>query len=112
MESQILRAMERLTHDLSELRAGGRFNPEHLEKLKVTLKPTGSALDGKETHPLGDLAQVIPKGRIITVVAGDEEVRPTPHPPKKVEWIVFEAFSVYAQGRPSFVMCVHVEKAV
>ncbi|KAL1652223.1 hypothetical protein SLS58_000350 [Diplodia intermedia] len=73
MESQILRAMERLTHDLSELRAGGRFNPEHLEKLKVTLKPTGSALDAKETHPLGDLAQVIPKGRIVTVVAGDEE---------------------------------------
>ncbi|KAB2575377.1 hypothetical protein BFW01_g6129 [Lasiodiplodia theobromae] len=95
MESQILRAMERLTHDLSELRAGGRFNPEHLEKLKVTLKPTGSALDGKETHPLGDLAQVIPKGRIITVVAGDEEyIKPlmstiqaspyslTPQPPK------------------------------
>lgn len=74
MESQILKAMERLTHELSELRAGGRFNTEHLEKLKVTLKPSGSALGEKETHRLGDLAQVIPKGRVVTVVAGDEDV--------------------------------------
>ncbi|KAL1629064.1 ribosome-recycling factor [Neofusicoccum ribis] len=73
MESQILKAMERLTHELSELRAGGRFNTEHLEKLKVTLKPSGSALGEKETHRLGDLAQVIPKGRVVTVIAGDED---------------------------------------
>ncbi|OJD40805.1 ribosome recycling factor [Diplodia corticola] len=73
MESSILRAMERLTHDLSELRAGGRFNPAHLEKLKVTLKPSGSALDAKEKYPLGDIALVIPKGRVVHVATGDEE---------------------------------------
>lgn len=74
LESQILRAIERLTHELAELRGGGRLNPEHVEKLRVTLKPTGSARDGRETHRLGDLAQVIPKGRVLSIVAGDEEV--------------------------------------
>ncbi|EKG13033.1 hypothetical protein MPH_09853 [Macrophomina phaseolina MS6] len=73
LESQILRAIERLTHELAELRGGGRLNPEHVEKLRVTLKPTGSARDGRETHRLGDLAQVIPKGRVLSIVAGDEE---------------------------------------
>lgn len=75
MESQILKAIERLTHDLAELRSGGRLNPENIEKLKVTLKTTGSAQGPKETHRVGDLAQVIPKGRVVSVVAGDEEVR-------------------------------------
>ncbi|KAF4312578.1 hypothetical protein GTA08_BOTSDO11799 [Botryosphaeria dothidea] len=73
MESQILKAIERLSHDLAELRSGGRLSPEGIEKLKVTLKTTGSAQGPKETHRVGDLAQVIPKGRVVSVVAGDEE---------------------------------------
>ena len=66
----MLRAIEALTHELAELRAGGRFNPEHLEKLRVALK----GAEGRETVRLGDLAQVIPKGRVIGVVVGDEDV--------------------------------------
>ncbi|KAF2089491.1 ribosome recycling factor [Saccharata proteae CBS 121410] len=71
LETQILKALEHLTHKLAELRAGGRFNPEALEKLKVSLK--AGAGTGKETHQLGELAQVIPKGRMMSVVAGDED---------------------------------------
>ncbi|KAF2136218.1 uncharacterized protein K452DRAFT_302950 [Aplosporella prunicola CBS 121167] len=69
LEAAILRAIEALTHELAELRAGGRFNPEHLEKLRVTLK----GASGKDTVRLGELAQVIPKGRVLGVVVGDED---------------------------------------
>lgn len=82
MESQILKAIERLSHDLAELRSGGRLSPEGIEKLKVTLKTTGSAQGPKETHRVGDLAQVIPKGRVVSVVAGDEEVNAASPPPE------------------------------
>jgi len=70
LETKILEAIERLTHDLSKLRAGGRFNPENLETLKVSLGKAGS----KENVKLGDLAQVIPRGRNISVVVGDVDV--------------------------------------
>jgi hypothetical protein len=72
LEAQILKAIEKLTHDLSQLRGGGKLNPEVVESLKVQL---GTAGQGKETVRLGDIAQVVPRGRTINVVCGEEEVR-------------------------------------
>lgn len=67
LEVEILKAIERLTHKLSELRAGGRFNPALLENLKVTVSK-----ESKATARLSDIAQVIPRGRTITVIVGEE----------------------------------------
>jgi ribosome recycling factor len=71
LESQTLKAIERLTHDLSQLRSGGRLNPDVVESLKVSL---GTAREGKETVRLGDIAQVVPKGRVLHVMCGEQEV--------------------------------------
>ncbi|KAF2116440.1 ribosome recycling factor-domain-containing protein [Lophiotrema nucula] len=74
LESQILKAIERLTHDLSQLRSGGRLNPGVLEGLKVQL---GTGRDGKQTVKLGDIAQVVPKGRLLNVMLGEpDHVKP------------------------------------
>jgi len=69
LESKILKSIERLTHELSQLRAGGRFNPELLESLKV--RPDKGS---NETVRLGDIAQVVPKGRVISIIASEENV--------------------------------------
>lgn len=69
LESSILKAMEKLTHDLAQLRSGGRLNPEIVESLKVQL---GTAGQGKETVRLGDIAQVVPRGRVLNVICGDD----------------------------------------
>ncbi|CAI6323411.1 unnamed protein product [Periconia digitata] len=74
LESQILKAIEKLTHDLSQLRAGGRLNPEVVEGLKVQLGVAGKEGTGKETVRLGDLAQVVPRGRVLNVICGEAEV--------------------------------------
>jgi ribosome recycling factor len=59
--------MEHLTHHLSQLRAGGRFNPDHLDNLRV------KAFKGSnDTVRLGDIAQVVPKGRVVSVIVGEE----------------------------------------
>ncbi|KIW02073.1 uncharacterized protein PV09_06568 [Verruconis gallopava] len=68
LESQILKAIEHLTHELSQLRAGGRFNPEKLEALKVTIQDGES----KRTERVKDLAQVIAKGRNVQILAHDK----------------------------------------
>lgn len=75
LEAQILKAMERLTHELSQLRAGGRLNPEILESVKVQL---GTGREGKQTVRLGDIAQVVPKGRVLNVMLGEAEVSDLP----------------------------------
>ncbi|KAI5248376.1 ribosome recycling factor [Aureobasidium subglaciale] len=66
LESDISDAVEKLKNDLSQLRQGGRFNPQVLESLRVQLKQGGPV-------KLGDLAQVVPKGRIVQVVVGEQE---------------------------------------
>ncbi|THW12751.1 ribosome recycling factor [Aureobasidium pullulans] len=66
LESDINDAVEKLKADLSQLRQGGRFNPQVLESLRVQLKQGGPV-------KLGDLAQVVPKGRVIQVVVGEQE---------------------------------------
>ena len=60
--------MEKLTHELSQLRSGGRFNPDKIEALKVTLENDG----GKRTERVKDLAQVIAKGRNVQVLCHEE----------------------------------------
>ncbi|KAF2248009.1 ribosome recycling factor [Trematosphaeria pertusa] len=73
LEAQILKAMEKLTHDLSQLRSGGRLNPEIVEGLKVQLGMAGKDGHGKETVRLGDIAQVVPRGRVLNVIVGEAE---------------------------------------
>lgn len=70
LERTVLEAIEKLTHDLAQLRTGGRFNPELVDNLRVTL---GTGSTGKERVRLGDIAQVVPRGRMLHVVCGDEE---------------------------------------
>jgi ribosome recycling factor len=67
LETDIESAVEKLKNDLSQLRQGGRFNPQVLETLRVQLKAGGPA-------KLGDLAQVVPKGRVVQVVVGEQDV--------------------------------------
>lgn len=71
LEASILKAIEKLTHDLAQLRSGGRLNPDIVESLKVQL---GTAGQGKETVRLGDIAQVVPRGRVLNVICGDDAV--------------------------------------
>jgi len=73
LEAQILKALEKLTHDLSQLRSGGKMNPEIVENLKVQLGTAGN----KETVRLGDIAQVVPRGRMFNVICGEDTVGKT-----------------------------------
>ena len=70
LEAGIDRALERLTEDLSKLKPGGRFNPDTLEALRVSL-----VKGSRETVRLGDVAQVMPRGgRTVVVLVGEAEV--------------------------------------
>ena len=71
LEEEIQKAMERLRSDLNKLRSGGRFNPDLLEALRVQLGKGSDAAFVK----LGDVAQVIPKGRTVQVLVGEQDVR-------------------------------------
>lgn len=70
LEADIAAAVERLKDDLSKLRAGGRFNPELLENLRV--QPDKNS---PSKVRLSDVAQVVPKGRTVQVLAGEKDVR-------------------------------------
>lgn len=69
LENEISQALERLKEDLSKLRAGGRFNPEVLEALRVQPDKASNT-----KVKLGDLAQVVPKGRTVQVIVGEKDV--------------------------------------
>jgi ribosome recycling factor len=69
LEADIASAIDRLKNDLSKLRAGGRFNPEVLENLRV--QPDKK---NPQTVKLNDLAQVIPKGRTVQILVGEQDV--------------------------------------
>lgn len=74
LENDIAVAVQRLKDDISKLRAGGRFNPEAIESLRVAVTK-GDGKGTKETVKLGELAQVIPKaGRMLTILVGDQAV--------------------------------------
>ncbi len=70
LEDGISRAQEQLKNDLSKLRSGGRFNPEVIDNLRVRVDKAS-----KETARLGDLAQVVPRGRMLNVMVGEKDVR-------------------------------------
>ncbi|KAI9811354.1 MAG: hypothetical protein M1827_005514 [Pycnora praestabilis] len=73
LETSIQKAVDRLKEELSKLRAGGRFNPEIIENLRVSLK--GKVTGQSETMKLGELAQVVPRGgRTVIVMVGDKDV--------------------------------------
>jgi ribosome recycling factor len=56
---------------LAQLRAGGRFNPEKIEELRVQFNDSEGK---KKTARLGELAQVAAKGRNISVVVHEPDV--------------------------------------
>ena len=68
LEADIAASIERLKTDLSKLRTGGRFNPEVLEVLRVQPNKNNN-----QTVKLGELAQVIPKGRTVQVLVGEKD---------------------------------------
>jgi len=68
LESDILKSIERLTHGLAELRAGGRLSPTALEVLPVKLD------DSSDSLKIRDLAQVVSKGQYIHIILSDEAV--------------------------------------
>lgn len=70
LEGDIAQAIERLKNDLSKLRAGGRFNPEVVENLRV--QPDKGS---NQMVRLSDVAQVIPKGRQVQIMVGEKDVR-------------------------------------
>ena len=47
------------------------MNPGLVEGLKVQL---GTTSEGKESVKLGDIAQVVPRGRMLNVICGDDTV--------------------------------------
>ncbi|MCJ1415549.1 hypothetical protein MMC32_001881 [Xylographa parallela] len=76
LEAGIDRALERLNDELSKLKPGGRFNPDVLEALRVSL-----VKGSRETVKLADVAQVIPRGgRTVVVLVGEADVSPLPIP--------------------------------
>lgn len=69
LQSGIDKAHTQLKEELSKLRAGGRFNPETLENLRVNV-----VKGSKDTERVADLAQVVPRGRVLNIVVGDRDV--------------------------------------
>ncbi|TVY85812.1 Ribosome-recycling factor, partial [Lachnellula willkommii] len=69
LDAGIEKALKKLENDLSKLRTGGRFNPEVLDNLRVSL-----GKGDKKTERLGDLANVLPNGgRMLMVLVGEKE---------------------------------------
>jgi len=71
LESKILKSIEHLTHELAQLRSGGRFNPEKIEELRVTFNDS----EGKKiSTKVGELAQVSARGRNVSVQVHEVDV--------------------------------------
>jgi len=73
LETGITKAHDKLKDDLSKLRAGGRFNPELVENLRVSLVNKDNE-SGKQSVRLGDVAQVVPRGRVLGIMVGEKDV--------------------------------------
>ena len=69
LQEAIAQAHTSFKEALSKLKPGGKFNPEVLESLRVHLDK-----DSKNAVRLSDLAQCIPRGRTLNVIAGEKEV--------------------------------------
>ncbi|KAI9719998.1 MAG: hypothetical protein M1812_003123 [Candelaria pacifica] len=69
LQAGIQKAIEKLKNELSKLRSGGRFNPELLENLAVSLDKKS-----KHTTRLKELAQVVPRGgRTVVIYVGEKD---------------------------------------
>ncbi|KAF2862598.1 ribosome recycling factor, partial [Piedraia hortae CBS 480.64] len=68
LESDVLRVINPLKKELSELRPGGRFNTAALEKLPTCVDKRAS-----KTVRLGDVAQLVPRGRTVQVLVGEQQ---------------------------------------
>ena len=68
LEAAVSRAHERLKHDLSKIKAGGK-DPEVIENVRVRLTK-----GEKQTVKLGDVASVVPRGRNVAVLVGEKDV--------------------------------------
>lgn len=88
-QHEIDKATDYLKSELSKLRAGG-LDLKAIEALRVSLgtsvggkgggpKKDGARSGGKgksDTVKLGDVAQVVPRGRIVVIMIGEKEVNP------------------------------------
>jgi len=87
-QHEIDKATDYLKSELSKLRAGG-LDLEAIEALRVNLGTSGGAKGGgskkdgprsggkgkSDTVKLGDVAQVVPRGRIVVIMVGEKEVK-------------------------------------
>lgn len=94
LESDIASTIERLKNDLSKLRAGGRFNPEVLENLRVQVEKGSS-----KTVKLSDVAQIVPKGRTVQVIVGEKDVGLWKHGPGSLLVSADRSYSTSSQYR-------------
>lgn len=69
-EAAIERILESLKVELAKLRHTGR-SPEVIEALRVKL-----VKGSKDTVALGEIAQVIPRGRVLLIAVGEKDVCP------------------------------------
>lgn len=68
LQRGIEQAHAKLREDLSKLRGGGKLNPEVVEALRVKLDK------GTVTERLSNIAQVIPRGRTLQIIASEKDV--------------------------------------
>lgn len=68
----VKRGVERLKSQIASLRKGGR-DAAAIEELRVTLVK-GEAQTQAQTVKLGEVAQVVGRGRVLVVMAGDKKV--------------------------------------
>ncbi|KAB8621924.1 hypothetical protein FH972_026033 [Carpinus fangiana] len=67
LDKGIADAHEKLKDHLRKVRPGGKLNTEVLENLRVRLDK-----DSNNVTRLGDLAQFVPRGRMINIMVGEE----------------------------------------
>ena len=77
-KSEIEKATTFLRAELAKLKAGG-LDLEAVEGLRVTLGPGKGDAGGKgrvkgQVVRLGDVGQVVPRGRVVVVMVGEKEV--------------------------------------
>ena len=73
LEASIASAQQKCKDDLTKLRVGGRTDPTSFENLRVQIGKSKNS-PGREWYKLGDLAQVMIRGRNVNVLIGEKEV--------------------------------------
>lgn len=68
LEAAVDRALDSLKKQITAVRKGGR-DAAAIEALQVSLTKSGG-----KTFKVGDVAQVVPRGRVLAVIVGEKEV--------------------------------------